>query len=160
MIYPTSIREPLIKQIEELSKSEWFQKPEHIPDTEVFQLLIDVAFHASFMTEEKRRPGFRLIYCSPEDLKPTERHGSRYDHFRTITMSSPRPFTVSELNRIAPAADLTRFLVCVCPKKKSNSLQIWGLLDVGDNWWKFVHHETSGGKPPPQFSYNNFNCAW
>ena len=66
-------------------------------------------------------------------------------------MSSPRPFTVSELNRIAPAADLTRFLVCVCPKKKSNSLQIWGLLDVGDNWWKFVHHETSGGKPPPNF---------
>lgn len=24
-------------------------------------------------------------------------------------------------------------------------------MDVGANWWKFVHHEASGGKPPPNF---------
>ena len=152
IIYPTSIRKPLIKRIEELCEGGLIQKPEHLPDTEIFQLLIDIAFHASFMTEEKRLPGFRLLYCSPDDLKPTGLHEIRFRRFRTITMPSPRPFTVSELNRIAPAADLTRFLVCVCPEnKKKNSLRIWGLLDVGDNWWKFVHHEVSGGRPPPNF---------
>ena len=72
IIYPTSIREPLIERIEELSKSYQPWRPAHLPDTEVFQLLVDTAFHASFMTEEKRRPGFRLLYCSPEDLKPTK----------------------------------------------------------------------------------------
>lgn len=152
MIYPTSIRQPLIKRIEELSKRKWIQKPKHLPSTKVFQQLIDIAFHASFMTEEKRRPGFRLLYCRPEDLKPTERYEFLYRRSRTITMPSPRPFNVSELNRIAPAADRTRFLICVCPeKKKENSLRIWGLLDVGENWWKFVHREASGGMPPPNF---------
>ena len=116
-----------------------------------FQAFIDIAFHASLMTEEKRRPGFRLLYCSPEDLKSTELLGLPYS-FRTITMPEPRPFTVSELNHIAPAADLTRFLICVCPKKKkSTSLRIWGLLDMGDTWWKFVHNEEEGGMVPPNF---------
>lgn len=150
MIYPTSIREPLVKRIEELGKDEWFSKPD-LPGTETFQQFLDVAFHASLMTEEKRRPGFRLLYCYPDDL-----NDFLGDQFRTtsriVRMPSPLPYTANELNRIAPAADLTRFLICVCTEKKeSNSLQIWGLLDVGDNWWKFIHHETSGGKVPPNF---------
>lgn len=157
VIYPTSIREHFIEKVKEFSKSDLPWKPAHLPDTEVFQLLVDTAFHASFMTEEKRRPGFRLLYCSPDDLKPTQElpsflHSFLHNRSRTITMPSPRPFTVSELNRIAPAADLTRFLICVCPKKeKSNMLHIWGLLDVGESWWKFIHHESPRGISPPNF---------
>ena len=151
MIYPTSIREPLIRRVEQLNKSDWFQKPEHLPDPEVFQLLVDVAFHASLMTEEKRRTGFRLLFCNPEDLKLDKRHGSLGRQFRVISMPSSQPLTASELNRIAPAADLTRFLICVHAEKKRDSLQIWGLLDVGANWWKFLHHEASGGMVPPNF---------
>ena len=152
IVYPISIREPLIERIEELSRKRLFRKSESLPDVDAFQLLVDIAFHASFMTEEKRRPGFRLIYCGPKDLHPVESHGVPFHRSRTISIPSPRPFTVSELNRIAPAADLTRFLVCVYPvKEESKSLYIWGLLDVGDNWWKFVHREASSGKPPPNF---------
>lgn len=151
MIYPVSVREPLVERIEEFSKNDFFQKPERLPNAEVFQMLVDVAFHASFMTEEKRHSGFRLLFCSPEDLKSSEPPNFIQDRFRLISMLSPRPLTASELNRIAPAADLTRFLVCVYPEKASNSLCIWGLLDVGANWWKFVHHETSSGMPPPNF---------
>ena len=69
MVYPTSLRAPLAKRIEELSKTGYIQEPGHLPDAEAFQTLVDVAFHASFMAEEKRRPGFRLLFCSPEDLK-------------------------------------------------------------------------------------------
>ena len=153
IIYPTSIRKPVVNRIEELNKSNWFDKPRRLPDTELFQLLVDTAFHASLMTEEKRRPGFRLLYCSPKDLEQNALPDVlRNRRFRTISIPSPRPFTVSELNRIAPAADLTRFLVCVYPQNKnSDSVHIWGLLDVGDNWWKFVHHEASSGMPPPNF---------
>ena len=157
VIYPTSIRKHFIEKVKEFSKSDPHWKPAHLPDPEVFQLLVDTAFHASFMTEEKRRPGFRLLYCTPEDLKPAKElpdslHRFLHNRFRTITMPSPRPFTVSELNRIAPAADLTRFLICVCPKnEKSNTLHIWGLLDVGESWWKFIHHESSRGMSPPNF---------
>jgi hypothetical protein len=150
--YPTSIIDPLNARIKELSKRKWVQEPQDFPEPEIFQTLIDTAFHASLLTEEGRSPGFRLIYCSPNDLRPTQRLYSQSDRFRIIKLPSPRSFTIAELNRIAPAADLTRFLICVCPvEKESKSLCIWGILDVGENWWKFVHHETSGGMPPPNF---------
>ena len=151
MIYPPSIREPLFEQIDRLGENDWIQPPKRLPNAKVFQMLVDVAFHASFMTEEKRRPGFRLLYCSPDDLKSDEPRGFPRNSFRPIMMPTPCPFTTDELNRIAPAADLTRFLICVYHEKSDERLQIWGLLDVGDNWWKFVHHESSSGFPPPNF---------
>lgn len=150
-IYPTSIWQPLIERIEETSKRHWFNKPKCLPDSQVFQELVDVAFQASLLTEEKRQPGFRLLYCSPNDLDPYVKSGLPFDNRRLISMSSVRPLTPSELNRIAPAADLTRFLICVYPDETSKLLSIWGLLDVGASWWRFIHHEDSGGKPPPNF---------
>ena len=150
--YPTSIEKPLFDRIEELSKNAWFPKPKRLPSSDALQTLIDIAFHASFMTEERRRPGFRLLYCNPNDLQQEDRPITLGNPFRTISIPAPRPLTASELNRVAPAADLTRFLVCVCPDQTTpDSLKIWGLLDAGDNWWKFIHHESSSGTPPPYF---------
>lgn len=103
------------------------------------------------MTEEKRRPGFRLLFCDPRDVHSNGEEQRIGDRIRAISIPPPRPFFPSELNRIAPVADLTRFLVCVSANTSNNKLKIWGLLDVGDNWWKFVHHETSSGMPPPNF---------
>ena len=151
MISANSIRENLFQRIEQLRNLDWFEKPVHLPDAEVFRKLVDVAFNASLMTEEKRRPGFRLLYCSPKDLEPDAQLRFLPNRFRAIALQASRPLTAQELSRIAPAADLTRFLVCVYPESKNNSLHIWGLLDVGDNWWRFVHHEASSGTPPPNF---------
>ena len=72
--------------------------------------------------------------------------------FRPLPLDESRPYTDSEVNRLAPAAELTRLMICVTnvskdPKKPN--LHIWGMLDVGENWWKFIHSETSGGRPPP-----------
>jgi hypothetical protein len=73
--------------------------------------------------------------------------------FRLIRLDKERPFDVAELNRLAPAAELKRLLICVRDNDvyPSPALFIWALLDVGENWWKFVHHETGGGYPPPNF---------
>jgi hypothetical protein len=70
-----------------------------------------------------------------------------------MPLDSPRPYSASEINRLAPAAERKRLLICVAPKAEGNGddLHIWALLDTGENWWKFVHHETSGGFPPPNF---------
>ena len=151
MIYPTSVREPLIARIKQLSKRGWVRKPKRLPDSDVFQQLVDVAFHASFLTEEKRRPGFRILFCSPRDLRPYEVHDGPGSRFRTISMRKHLPLTAAELNRIAPAADLTRFLICVHFEKANNRPYIWGLLDAGISWWNFIHHEAQGGKVPPNF---------
>lgn len=145
-IYPPQLRRPLIDSLKEASEHPWFREPASMPAKGVFQELVDTAFHASLLTEEKRRPGFRLIYCGPDDFP------SDSPRYRLLPMPSPRPFSASELIRIAPAADLTRFLICVYPHETSQeTLSIWGLLDVGDNWWRFLRHQTGHGIPPPNF---------
>ena len=149
--YPTSLRQPLIQRIDTLRKRGHHFQPAPVPEAAAFQVLVDVAFHASFLTEEQRRPGFRLLYCSPDDLRPEQLRRPLYGRSRVISLSSPRPLTAAELNRLAPAADLTRLLVCVYPTNQSNSLRIWGLLDVGDNWWRFLRHEASSGRMPPNY---------
>ena len=151
IINPSSIWNLLQKRVEELSEDEWFIRPDRFPDEKQFYELIEVAFQASLMTEEKRRPGFRLLFCNPRDVHSNLEEQGIGDRIRAIPIPPSRSFSPSELNRIAPAADLTRFLVCVSANTKNNKLKIWGLLDVGDNWWKFVHHETSSGMPPPNF---------
>lgn len=149
--YPTEIIAPLKARIDELEKQPYSHRPRMLPSDETLQDLIDTAFHASLLTEEGRRPGFRLMYCSPQDLSGESERGWRHAR-RIVRFPKPRDFTVSELNRVAPASDLRRFLICVGPiSKRSKKTEIWGLLDVGDNWWKFIHHEASGGMPPPNY---------
>lgn len=151
-IYPTDLIAPLKSRIDEWDKSEWFRKPERFPSDANLQNLIDTSFHASLLTEEGRRPGFRLLFCAPGDLTTKEDLNPFFAQTRIVRFPTPRIFTVSELNRVRPAADVTRFLICVGPiTKRAKALKIWGLLDVGENWWKFIHHESSGGKPPPNF---------
>ena len=67
-IYPTEIAEPLTSRINDLEKLEYFQRPKVFPNDEDLQSMIDTSFHASLLTEEGRRPGFRLLYCSPADI--------------------------------------------------------------------------------------------
>ena len=36
---------------------------------EILEELVEVAYHASFKTEEQRKIAFRIAFCSKEDLK-------------------------------------------------------------------------------------------
>lgn len=129
------------------------QVPE-LPTDDTLKNLIDVAYHASFLTEEQRRIGFKLIFCSKENLSKNPKFFKRdYENSYVVSFSKPREFSVSELLRIAPATDFTRILICVdeykTSRSKKSSLKIWGLLDTGSSWWDFIHGESSKGIPPP-----------
>jgi len=145
---------PALKKICTKLKKRKFSKLPALPSDDELKILLETAFHASFLTEERRRPGFRIIYM-PINSKS---RGEESDFFRNedrfIPFDIPRSYTISEINRLSPAAELSRLMICVSTTQKTEGkpvLNIWGLLDVGENWWKFVHHETSGGKPPPNF---------
>jgi hypothetical protein len=136
-----------------------YHRPPPLPADGVILSLLDIAYHASFETEEGRRPGFRLILYSPEDYKKVSEQNAgktRYYDYqpRLLLLDHERPYTVSEVNRVSPAAEYSRFLICVRSSrtgKNKYDLLIWALLDMGENWWKFVRHEASGGRPPPSF---------
>lgn len=158
--YPKNII-PVLKKICYKLKKRRYEKPPPLPTDKELQILLDTAFHASFLTEEGRRPGFRIIYMPFESGAEQEEPKYFDNKYRFIPFDTPRPYIVSEINRLSPAAELTRLMICVSnvsKKGKKASLQIWGLLDVGENWWKFVHHETSGGMPPPNhFAITSLN---
>ena len=136
-------------------KSRKYTKSPPLPTHTVLENYLDVAYHASFQKEEGRRSGFRIILYSAQDHdKVTRSRQPMLLPFRLMPLDFTRPYTVAEINRLAPAAEMKRLLICAKPvtkKKNETNLHIWALLDVGENWWKFLHHETSGGHPPPNF---------
>lgn len=46
-----------------------FDNIPRLPQDKILTHLIDVAYHASFLTEEKRKIGFRLMYCSKQKIE-------------------------------------------------------------------------------------------
>lgn len=153
--YPRSVIPVLTRKWQALSKRQ-YGKPSILPARAELNTLIDIAFHATFLAEEGRRPGFRIIHYLPKDYKEDSEQESKgifyFGEYRLIPLDKARPFNVSEVNRLAPAAELTRLILCVANLSDDldePSFCIWAMLDVGENWWKFIHHETSGGKPPP-----------
>ncbi len=146
----------ILKRKWEALKKRRYGPASALPTRPELDTLIDTAFHATFLTEERRRPGFRIIYYSPEDYEKDlefQHEGQYYfGEFRLIPLEESVHYTISEVNRLAPAAELTRLILCVSNVStdlKKPDLRIWALLDVGENWWKYIHHETSGGRPPP-----------
>lgn len=146
----------LINDIKKLWKVSVQYKKEQIPDLpsdKTLVNLIDIAYHASFLTEEQRRLGFKLVFCSKEKLNKNRKVLADFDGFYVVSFSKPREFSVSEILRLAPATDFTRILICVDEYKSSGknnaTLKIWGLLDTGSSWWDFIHGESNKGIPPP-----------
>ena len=155
--YPKDLIGP-IRAVCRKRKGYDFHRPPPLPVSKIIENFLDVAFHASFQTEEGRRPGFRIILYSPSDhakLMSTRPPFKFFENsFRLMPLDSPRSYSAAEINRLAPAAEMKRLLICVTTPDKTgaeNELRIWALLDTGENWWKFVHHEASGGVPPPNF---------
>ncbi len=152
--YPRDLLAPLHQYVEDLkAKFDPYQVAFPLPIDAELTLLFDEAYHATFQTEEGRRPGFRILFASKAQLMAEGDLRLENRHWRLIIFDEQRPFTAAEITRIAPAAEFRRFLICVCNaiNDKSPSLQIWALLDVGENWWQFVHHQRGGGSPPPDF---------
>ena len=142
-IYPSNLYD--------LVKSRW-SKISHtgeellpMPDEDDFNEILNVVYHASFLTEERRRIWFRVTYLSPEALEK----GSvvNADDIRTIKFDNPRIFGVSELSKLAPAADPTQVLIAVF--SFGTELKIWGLLETGTEWWDLGRHEASHARTPP-----------
>ncbi len=75
--YPKNVIPVLTQKWTALSKQK-YGKPFPLPTKPELETLLDVAFHATFVTEEGRRPGFRLIYYSPKDYEQDSKHTTKF----------------------------------------------------------------------------------
>lgn len=137
----------LIKSI----KTEWGKNHKHKPislpsDAKIVKIL-DIVYEASFKVEEGRSLIFNISFCPPKALKNDVKLRNRN---YPIIFTTARSFNVHELAKLAPVADHRQVLIGINSSKRE--LVIWGLIDMGMSWWKFIRNEASedlGGSPPP-----------
>ncbi len=122
-----------------------------LPSDQVLHLLIETAFHSSFLTEETRSISFKLIYITKNDKKVISNApiGIRRRFLKIITFNSNREFNANEILRLSPASDFIQSLICVdnFGSNKKPKLKIWGLMDGGTSWWNILHGRFMLGLP-------------
>lgn len=153
-IYPKE----LVKKVRESWRSVRMTPDERIPPLPpdpIVRNLLEVAYHASFMTEETRQIAFHVVFCPKRrTVEETARPGRMHSRTFPVPFDRARTFNESELLRLAPATDPTKVLIGVEENEdpaadEAERLLIWGLVDAGSSWWDFVHGESSSGTPPP-----------
>ncbi len=113
---------------------------------ELFEEALAVAFHASLTTEESRPTRFRLLLTTPEHLPEA---GVPKQGVLRLLLEEPRPLTVHELRRLAPAAPFETSLIGAC--EIDGKLRIWGVAHSGPAWLA----PTWGGRGVvPNWSYD------
>lgn len=118
--------------------------PIHIPKY-LIKELVEIAYHASFLTEEERQTRFKIAVIS-RDLVGYDSYD--IDHETTlIKFEETRNLTIVELMRLAPAVDYATTLICVDsweyePGKAKQSLKIWGLISIGKSINKLIKLQT------------------
>jgi len=77
------------------------------------------------------------------------------NHLGTVTrLLEPRPVSVHELLRLAPAVDPLRSIILLGDRTnlglaKGPPLEIWGLLHLGSEWWELVSGRSDTATRPP-----------
>lgn len=112
--YPKDMIKPL--------KAEWYEWHRHeadppaLPSDEQLQLMLEVAYHASFTVDEQRRTRFRLVLCDEGQAS------------RSLRIAPQRDLVPHEIMRLAPVAAATNSMLAVAIM--DGVPRIWGLCDL------------------------------
>lgn len=119
-----------------------------LPSDHDLELFLNIAFVASTRTEEGRRPGFRLALIP---RPPKSESSSLSASTRGMVFGRDRSYTISEVVQLAAASEFNRTVIAVWPSGSSlkSALKIWGLLDTGDEWYRFIRREAKQSVQPP-----------
>ncbi len=84
-------------------------RPVDFPSERVLGEMLEVSFLASMLREEARGLEFRLGYCAPLLLQAAS---APHRGYHWLPFDKPRPCSVGELRRLAPALDSSRSFIC------------------------------------------------
>lgn len=85
-----------------------------LPTDEQLGRILEIAFHASFTTEERRSSQFSLIACPPDES------------WHALRFTECRPLTVHEVRRLAPAGHVRDAMIGIDFDTDSGEPTIWG----------------------------------
>jgi hypothetical protein len=141
------------QMLDSVPKKDRKQRIKEFPNDENIKIILDVIYHASFMTEESRRIAYRIGYISPEKCEQDNSNINLIS--KPIKLLVSIPFTVQELLKIAPSVNPNQSLILISEghkiqsKLENNKLFIWGILDLGSEWWEVINGLSSGAMCPP-----------
>ncbi len=124
------------------------------PPAAQVQTLLDVAYHASLLHEEKRQLTFGVTLCPSSEFE-SQAAQARWRGATPLRLARPVPYTDRQLLRLAPSTDPNAAIVAVEPAGDANTdgaLRIWGLLDIGSSWWEHARRESVRDvRTPPDY---------
>lgn len=140
-VYPPVLLDKLkniwYEDIEDLKKAPDLLEDEHLLE------FLEVAYHASFLTEEDRRIKFRIALANVSESASFNEYG----HFNLIQFREKRIFNVKEIIKLAPATDFDQTIIGVYIE--NNTLFIWGLIHIGNSWSEYHFNRNRSAILPP-----------
>ncbi len=109
-------------------------KQEALPSRADLIVFLEQIYHASFGREEGRPPRVKVAFVNDELLNEAT-NGENPD-LRIVMFESPRPFTSSEILKLAPAVNPRQAVILVQKVDRENGLRISGLAHVGSATWQ------------------------
>ncbi len=116
-----------------------------LPGIDCLTTILDTLYQVSFLQEEGVPVRCRVILADPGDWKQGEGPPAG---FHVLAFAEPRPFTVQEIRKLAPAASYYRSLLAVHYHPHSGA-HIWGVVESGARWVNRVHGGRFLGAPLP-----------
>lgn len=107
------------------------------PRTESLRELLSLSFLASSQREEGRPLRFSLAEIAPKDAEAIMGISPGWEVQR---FSHPRPCTVREIAKLAPAIDTRQTIMAAT--RAAGVLELWALICVGTSWWRQRRGET------------------
>jgi len=100
--------------------------PPPLPSKKILKSILEIAYITGGAPEEDRYPRFNIVATPLGNSEETGQLGKIWQ------FSKRRQFTVSDLRRLAPAADIKKSAIWVQWSK--SKLYISGLIDLGTSW--------------------------
>lgn len=126
--------------------------PIKVPRHLVYEMA-DIAYHASFLTEEGRPTRFQLALLSRDRVSTSPDDPS--DEMTILGFEEPRPLSIQEILRLAPATDFTTTLICVdammhIPGVANRGLEIWGVVSPGTSARRLIRLQAESAVHVPK----------
>jgi hypothetical protein len=123
----------------------------NLPNDKILHLLVETAYHSTFLTEENRKISFKLIYITMNSGDSLNKAPIEIKRrlAKIVIFDVARAFNTNEILRLSPSTDFNQSLICIDNFGTDNQpkLMIWGLMDGGTSWWNNLHGKSMLGLP-------------
>jgi hypothetical protein len=124
------------------------QRRKKAPPLNAIVELFEILFAASLKTEEGQSITCHITYLDPKNPDPTPPERIVRNRWICVPFADTIPLTVANVAKLAKATD-PRTSSFAIYHKADGSLEIWGLVDQGNQYHEFINYEANSAYPRP-----------